>query len=333
VSEREGKRRGFVLSQASTPYAKEATFPRGAVASVATTVFLSSSLAGSITDTKQAHKFCDFKADTAKEELFFFPPLPLLLPSMDVVFSQLTQPAAQEEDPSQSQAVLRAGWGQLKGFGRSSRLVLLEPNREYILGRHSACDLVFQSAQVSNNHCAIIRLDKDHPSSHGVPPKHFLFSNEHPPTPLKNNDHHDKAKDKAKEKEKEPEKGVTAAAAVVGRLERHPSADKALVLLCDLSSNGTFVNGKVVGKGKQVALHHKDMISLATKNAQTASPDLCKLLLPAAGILLPGMAYIHWFLIPLSLSLVFFNRDKQSWSMRTSPKSMGILRTTRNCEK
>ena len=71
MSEWEGKRRGFVLSQASTPYAKEATFPRGAVASVATTVFLSSSLAGSITDTKQAHKFCDFKADTAKEELFF----------------------------------------------------------------------------------------------------------------------------------------------------------------------------------------------------------------------------------------------------------------------
>ena len=230
---------------------------------------------------------------------------------MDVVFSQLTQPAAQEEDPSQSQAVLRAGWGQLKGFGRSSRLVLLEPNREYILGRHSACDLVFQSVQVSNNHCAIIRLDKDHPSSHGVPPKHFLFSNEHPPTPLKNNDHHDKAKDKAKEKEKEkePEKGVTAAAAVVGRLERHPSADKALVLLCDLSSNGTFVNGKVVGKGKQVALHHKDMISLATKNAQTASPDLCKLLLLAAGIFVAlGWLTFTGFLFPspspLSFSIV-----------------------------
>jgi pSer/pThr/pTyr-binding forkhead associated (FHA) protein len=216
------------------------------------------------------------------------------------VFSQLTQPAAQEEDPSQSQAITRIGWGQLKGFGKASRLLLLEPNKEYLLGRNAICNLTFENAQVSNRHCAIVRLDKDYPANESpssVSNRPILPVLKEQKTPVKNDkesngatvNEHDSnnGQGKGKEAATESSRGVERKKANGGAegkptigeekkwMERHPSADKALVLLYDYSSNGTYVNGKLIGKGKQVALKHKDMISLATKNAQIASPDLC----------------------------------------------------------
>jgi hypothetical protein len=50
-----------------------------------------------------------------------------------------------------------------------------------------------------------------------------------------------------------------------------------LTLIRDTSSNGTFVNGKPVGKGNQQVLKHNDTISLTTKRTETVtSLSLCE---------------------------------------------------------
>ena len=77
-------------------------------------------------------------------------------------------------------------------FGGNGRLKLEDENRDYFLGRHSACDLIFESVQVSNRHCSITRVVQ------GSDPQ------------------------------------------------------VSLTLICDTSMNGTFVNGKLVGKGRHL---------------------------------------------------------------------------------
>ena len=102
-------------------------------------------------------------------------------------------------------------------FGGNERLKLEDENRDYFLGRHSTCDLIFESVQVSNRHCSITRV-----------------------------------------------------------VQAGSDPQVSLTLIRDTSTNGTFVNGKVVGKGRQQALKHNDMITLAIKNTEAASPDLCE---------------------------------------------------------
>jgi len=76
----------------------------------------------------------------------------------------LTQPS--ESSGRRTAAVLddsegsaaQAGWGLLIVFGGNGRLKLEDENRDYFLGRHSTCDLIFESVQVSNRHCSITRV-------------------------------------------------------------------------------------------------------------------------------------------------------------------------------
>lgn len=234
---------------------------------------------------------------------------------MDVIFSQLTQPAIQDEDPSQSQAVSRCGWGQLKGFGKTSRLLLTEANREYVVGRHSSCNLVLSNAQVSNKHFTIIRLDQEqHPCYHqqhqeggkeGAGAKVATTAPAAVTTPSKPGTNHPHGRPAPLSPPTAPASAASAASAVTKLLDRHPSADKALVLLTDTSSNGTYINGKLIGKGKQAALKHKDMISLATKNAHTASPDLC-MTPDHQSVLFLGGSRLHF---PSLFGLVFIYED------------------------
>ena len=49
------------------------------------------------------------------------------------------------------------------------------------------------------------------------------------------------------------------------RLVRAETSTGSHVYVEDLSSNGTFVNGDLVGKGKKVALKNNDEISLSMK--------------------------------------------------------------------
>lgn len=37
------------------------------------------------------------------------------------------------------------------------------------------------------------------------------------------------------------------------------------VYICDLSKNGTFVNGQIIGKGKQMLLQNNDQIAIGSK--------------------------------------------------------------------
>ena len=203
---------------------------------------------------------------------------------MDAIFSQLTQPAAQEEDPSQIY-----GWGQLKGYGRTSRLLLTEANREYWIGRHTSCNLVLSNVQVSNRHCFITRLEQR--EGEGGKGREELpqqkIATQAITSPSRNHDRGGGAGGAeggggGRNSPQSPShahpsaRPAAAYADSIKMLDRHPSADKALVVITDTSSNGTYVNGKLVGKGKNVPLKHKDVISLSTKNANTASPDLCK---------------------------------------------------------
>ena len=50
-----------------------------------------------------------------------------------------------------------------------------------------------------------------------------------------------------------------------GRVVRGETTTGYHVYVEDLSSNGTFVNGELVGKGKKVALKNNDEISLSMK--------------------------------------------------------------------
>jgi len=201
-----------------------------------------------------------------------------------------TQPA-QEEEFSQSQNP--SCWGILKGFGRNKTLRMIESNRDYVLGRHSSSDLRFENNQVSNRHCVITRIDRDPNSLRAAPealpseapaPAPSPQKGEEPPSPL----------------------GKLGKGRPLGG--RNPSADKALVVLKDFSSNGTYLNGKLIGKKGQAVLTHKDIISLASKNAHSASPDLCGLLpspispFPFPHISLPSS--LHLFAtLPLQQSL------------------------------
>ena len=46
-----------------------------------------------------------------------------------------------------------------------------------------------------------------------------------------------------------------------------------MVSVTDTSSNGTFVNGKLIGRGNSVTLKHEDIISLLIPNAEADEFD------------------------------------------------------------
>ena len=164
---------------------------------------------------------------------------------MDEVYSQATQPAPlspEEERNTQFEEQKKKAWGQVKGLGQQGILVLTEEEKEYSIGRHSSCSLVIQQhPQISNKHCSILKV----PLLHGK----------------------ETEKENEKEKGKENEHDNTNQQNTLARINA--------VLLKDYSSNGTYVNGELVGKGNSVSLKHRDMISFATKHVRAAHPDLC----------------------------------------------------------
>lgn len=50
-------------------------------------------------------------------------------------------------------------------------------------------------------------------------------------------------------------------------------SDNGTVKITDLSSNGTFVNGKLIGKGNSVDVTNGDEICFVVKNAEAAKKD------------------------------------------------------------
>jgi len=194
------------------------------------------------------------------------------------VFSQATQPSMTQEESIaiyDHQNGKKKGWGKLISFDLKRFLILQQSNYEYILGRQPSSNLRFVHPQVSNKHCSITRIDKDenhcnnnNHHAEGSPSKEGGEKDIETPVNgspnLRKRDNEGKAK--------EPEEGTTRK--VEPKFERIASADKGLVLLKDFSSNGTYVNGKLIGKGNQVILKHKDLIAVATKNIKLASPEL-----------------------------------------------------------